>query len=47
MWNLKQNDINEFIYKIRIDSQTQKTNLWSPGGMINQAAEGDKLGIWD
>ena len=29
MWNLK-NNTNEFIYKI--DSQTQKTNLWLPKG---------------
>ena len=28
MWNLKKNDTNELIYKIEIDSQTQKTSLW-------------------
>ena len=32
MWNLKQNDTNELIYKTEIDSQTQKTNLWLPKG---------------
>ena len=26
------NDANELIYKIEIDSQTQKTNLWLPKG---------------
>ena len=31
MWNLKY-DTNELIYKTEIDSQTQKTNLWSPKG---------------
>ena len=25
---LKKNDTNELIYKIEIDSQTQKTSLW-------------------
>ena len=43
MWNLKKNDINEFIYKTEIDSQTQKINLWLPEGM----GWGDKLGVWD
>ena len=41
MWNLK-NNTNEFIYKI--DSQTQKTNLWLPkgkavGGGISSVAQ--------
>ena len=31
-WNLKENDTNEPIYKIEIDPQTQKTNLWLPKG---------------
>ena len=31
MWNLKK-DTNELIYKIEIDSQTQKTNLWLTKG---------------
>ena len=26
------NDTNELIYKIEIDSQAQKTNLWLPKG---------------
>ena len=38
MWNLKY-DTNELIYKTETDSQTKKTNLWSPkgegGGGIN------------
>ena len=32
MWNLKNDDTNELIYKADIDSQTQKTNLWLPKG---------------
>ena len=41
MWNLK-NDIIEFIYKIVIDSQTQKVNLCLPK---DKAEEGkNKLG---
>ena len=32
MWNLKKNDINEFIYKTEIDPQTQKANIWLPKG---------------
>ena len=43
MWNLKENDTNELIYKTKIDSQTQKTNLWLPKGK----GWGDKLGIRD
>ena len=44
MWNLKKNDkMNLFIYEIKIDSQTQKTNLWLPGGK----RVGDKLEGWD
>ena len=30
MWNQKENDTNELIYKTEIDSQTQKTNLQLP-----------------
>ena len=29
MWNLKY-DTNEFIYKIEIDSQIYRTDLWLP-----------------
>ena len=40
MWNLKENDTNELIYKTEIDPQTKKTNFQSPkgkrGGGINQ-----------
>ena len=32
MWNLKKDGTNELIYKTEIESQTQKTNLWLPGG---------------
>ena len=31
MWNLKY-DTNELIYKTETDSQTQRTDLWLPGG---------------
>ena len=34
------NHINELIYKTKIYSQIQKTNLWLPKGK-------GKLGIWD
>ena len=30
MYNLKKNDTNELIYKIELDLQTEKTDLWSP-----------------
>ena len=30
--NLKRNDTNELIYKTETDSQTQRMNLWLPGG---------------
>ena len=42
MWNIKKNDINEFIYKTEIDSQMQKTNLWLPKG---KEREQDKFGV--
>ena len=43
VWNLEY-DTNELIYKTETDSQTQKTNLWSPKGKgggrgINQEFE--------
>ena len=31
MWNLKKKGTNELIYKIEVESQMQKTNLWLPG----------------
>ena len=37
-------DTNEFICKIEIDSQTQKTNLWLPK---RKGWERDKVGVWD
>ena len=44
MWNKKKtNDTNELMYKIEIDSQILKTNLWLPKekcvGGINQELE--------
>ena len=30
--NLKKKDSNELIYKTETDSQTQRMNLWLPGG---------------
>lgn len=38
------NDMNEFIYKTEIDSQTQKTILRLPEGIAGW--EGDILGDW-
>ena len=32
MWNLK-NETNELIYRIEIDSQMWRANLWLPGGI--------------
>ena len=41
MWNPK-HYTHELIYKADIESQTGKTNLWSPNGM-----RGYKFGVWD
>ena len=41
----KKKDTNELIYKIEIDSQLYKTNLWLPKG--RGGWERDKLGRWD
>ena len=42
MQKIMKNDTNELIYKI--DSHTQKTNLWLP----KEKCEGkNKLGVWD
>ena len=39
----KKNDTNKLIYKQKIDSQTQRTNLWLPNGK----GEGEgKIRIW-
>ena len=37
----------EPIYKIEIDSQTWKGNLWLPKGKWVVGWGGDKLGVWD
>ena len=34
MRNLKRNDANEHIYKTETGSQTQRINLWLPGGRV-------------
>jgi hypothetical protein len=36
MWNLKESDINELIYKIEIDPQILKTILWLTKGKCGQ-----------
>ena len=46
MYNLK-NDTNELIYKTETDSQTQKTNLLLPKGIVGGRGGRDKLGVWD
>ena len=43
MWNLIKNDTIELIYKTKIDSETQKTNLWLPNG---KRSERDKFRLW-
>ena len=40
---LKKNDTYEFTYKTKIDSWTQKTNLWLPEGIAE--ARKDKSGV--
>ena len=37
------NDTSELIYKVELESQTQKTNLWLP----KAGGERGKLGVWD
>ena len=32
MWNFIRNDTNKCIYKIERDTQTQRRNIWLPGG---------------
>ena len=44
MWNLKRNDTHELIYKTERDSQTQKMNLWLPGG---RPGGRESQGVWD
>ena len=39
----KKGGTNELIYKTEVESRTQKTNLWLPGGKGRR----DKLGDWD
>ena len=36
MWNLKNNDINELIYKTETDPQTSRTTLWLPNGKCGE-----------
>jgi len=38
------NDTNELIYKTETDSQTERMNLWLPGGRMG---ERDVWGVWD
>ena len=43
IWNLKRNDTHEFIHNTEKDSQTQRMNLWLPGGRMEGR---DSQGIW-
>ena len=43
IWILKRNDTYEFIHKTEKDSQTQRMNLWLPGGRMEGK---DSQGIW-
>ena len=36
MWNLKKGGTDESMYKIVIESQMQKTNLWLPRGKVRE-----------
>ena len=45
MQNLKKNDTNELIYKTETDSQTQRTNLWLPGGNGGGKGQLGSLGL--
>ena len=43
---LKKNDTNEPIYKTETDLQTQRMNLWLPGGK-GWVGASDRLEVWD
>ena len=45
MWNLKY-DPNELTYKTEVDSQTQRIDLWLPGGR-GWGGGRDSMGVWD
>ena len=45
MWSLKKKDTNELIYKIEIDSQIQKTNLWLAKGKRGKVGITRILGV--
>ena len=42
MWDLKY-DTNELIYETETDAQTQRTDLWLPGG---RGVGREGLGVW-
>ena len=43
MWNLKENDTNELIYKTEIDIDVENEHMVTKG----ERRRRDKLGIWD
>ena len=43
--NLKRNDTNELIYNKETDSQTQRMNLWLPGGKGGGKGQLGSLGL--
>ena len=45
MWNLKESDINELIYKIEIDPQILKTILWLTRGNVESGGINYEFGI--
>ena len=48
MWNLKQLDTNELIYKTETDAQTQRMNLQVAGVWRGREDRGrDSQGVWD
>ena len=47
MQNLKRNNINKLIYKTETDSETQRMNLWLPGGKGAGEKQLESLGLTD
>jgi len=44
IWNLKKNGIYDFIYKVEIETQRQRTNLWIPS---RKGRWWNEVGDWD
>ena len=46
MWNLR-NGTDEPVYKVEIETQMQRTNVWTPRGERGGGWLCDELGDWD